>query len=194
MQLRYKKPPSITWLDRSEIAAHFIRPSDQVCDLGAGAQTLRRFLPDTVTYYPVDRCQHHEDTWITDFNGDFELPKVPFDALVCMGVLPHLADPARFLRRLGEMHPGAFIVLSDDLRVGPPDLYGHVQNLAVVARMRHHRIVTGTIGAARPKRPLQPLDEVILGNVPPTRYVLQRCRQAMRRRRHRWQSWRETPV
>jgi hypothetical protein len=79
------------------------------------------------------------------------------------------------------------------VRVSPPDLYGHVQNLAVVARMRHHRIVTGTIGAASPKRPLRPLDEVILGYVSPTRHVLQRCRQAMRRRRHRWQAGRDTP-
>jgi hypothetical protein len=177
--------PSITWLDRSEIAAHFIRPTDRVCDLGAGAQTLRRFLPDTVAYYPVDRRGHHEDTWVTDFNGDFSLPDVAFDVLVCMGVLTHLSDPERFLRRLSEMHPGVFMVFSDDVRVSPPDLYGLVRNLAVAARMRQHRIVTGTLGAGDASRTLRPLHQISLAYVSPTGYAQQLCLQFMRRRRRR---------
>ncbi len=42
------------WRDRAQLAAAFLRPGDIVCDLGAGAQPLRSFLPEGSKYIPVD--------------------------------------------------------------------------------------------------------------------------------------------
>ena len=61
-----KSEPRISWLDRSELIAHLIRPTEVVCDLGAGAQTLRRFLPASVGYIPVDCVDEQPGTWLAD--------------------------------------------------------------------------------------------------------------------------------
>ncbi|MFN3744841.1 MAG: hypothetical protein ACK4TL_09060, partial [Hyphomicrobiaceae bacterium] len=91
-----KSEPRISWQHRSELIAHLIRPHDAVCDLGSGAQTLRRYLPTSVRYIPVDCVKEHPDTWVTDFNTAFSLPDQPFNVITCIGLLAHLEDPIRF--------------------------------------------------------------------------------------------------
>ena len=42
------------WHDRARLAAAFLRPGDIVCDLGAGSQPLKNYLPEGTKYIPVD--------------------------------------------------------------------------------------------------------------------------------------------
>jgi hypothetical protein len=51
--------PKQSWLDRAQMASHFIRPGETVADLGAGAQTLRtrcRCVP--LLYGTASESQH----------------------------------------------------------------------------------------------------------------------------------------
>ncbi len=63
------------WRDRAQLAAAFLRPGDIVCDLGAGAQPLRSFLPEGALYIAVDCVDTLPGTHLADFNApDFTLP------------------------------------------------------------------------------------------------------------------------
>ena len=47
------------WHDRARLAAAFLRPADIVCDLGAGSQPLKSYLPEgalieaTISFWAV---------------------------------------------------------------------------------------------------------------------------------------------
>jgi len=169
-----RSEPRITWLHRSEIVAHLIRPSDVVCDLAAGAQTLRRFLPKSVGYLPVDCVKEHPDTWVADFNGEFELPDKPFNVITCIGLLAHLADPGAFLERLASAHAGKFIVLAAG-HFSDKWLSQYIADLTLVATLGQHRIYTGVL---RPSGSLggtkRPLNEIICANTPLFDYARRR--------------------
>lgn len=161
-----KLEPRITWLHRSEIVAHFIRPNDVVCDLGAGAQTLRRFLPKSVGYIPVDCVKEHCDTWVADFNGDFTLPDKPFNVITCIGLLSHLADPGAFLDRLASAQAGKFIILTTG---GHSDqwLSRYIGDLSTVAILPKRRVCSGVLGrSGKLDDTKRPLNVTICANTP----------------------------
>lgn len=167
--------PRVTWLDRSEIASRFIRPGDVVLDLGAGAQTLRKFLPSSVGYIPVDHVKAHPDTWVADFDGDYELPDEPFNVVTCLGLFSHLKNPTALLERLAFDYPGRFIIYTTNLTEPQPDFPRFVSDICVVTMLRNVQIVTGVLnmpGASRPQN--RALRDVICSHTTLGDYVASR--------------------
>ena len=74
------RPITKSFALRAELASLFLRPGDIVCDLGAGAQPLKTFLPQNTGYIPVDCVGTIPGTHIADFNcPDFTLPAAPYN-------------------------------------------------------------------------------------------------------------------
>ena len=131
-----KSEPRISWLDRSELIAQLIRPTDVVCDLGAGAQTLRRFLPASVGYIPVDCVDEQPGTWLADFNGEFTLPNRPFNVITCIGVVSHLNDEEAFFKRLVMLSAGTFFIFTTSGSRKSVDYARFISDYSVVVQVR----------------------------------------------------------
>jgi hypothetical protein len=172
-----RSAPRITWLDRSEVVAHFIRPGDIVCDLGAGAQTLRLFLPASVGYIPVDCVNEHPGTWLADFNGDFALPDTPFNVITCIGLLAHLADPAAFLERLATSQTGKFFIFTTSRSDEVSSYSRFVSGLSTVAVVRGRYIYTGVLRqVGSVDRTRRPISTIVCSNTPLLTYAASRVR------------------
>jgi hypothetical protein len=159
--------PRITWLDRSEIASRFIRPGDVVLDLGAGAQTLRRFLPPSVGYVPVDCVDAYPDTWVADFNGEYELPNEEFNVITCIGLFSHLTDPEALLDRLARNYPGKFIIYTTNVRERPIPFERYISDISQVTILRKQPMFTGVLnphGSTNSER--RPLSDMICSHTP----------------------------
>ena len=100
------------WEDRSKIISHFIRPTDVVLDLGAGNQTLQKYLPRGCGYIPVDCTDALPNTFVIDFNKEFRLPNEPFNIVVAAGFLEFLTDVDGFLRRLAAQCEGKLLLFT----------------------------------------------------------------------------------
>ena len=163
-----KRQPPERWLRRAELASYFIRSSDVVCDLGAGAQKIRSLLPESVEYVPVDCVKEHENTFVADFNEEFALPDRPIDVILCLGLLPYLRDLRQFFESLVAQQSGKFILFSygfgknrcnnprvknqmDSIEQGLEFFSQYVENLTVVAQIheRNRRFLfSGTLGTS----------------------------------------------
>lgn len=146
-----------SWQDRAQIAATFIRPGDTICDLGAGAQPLKAFLPEGARYIPVDCVDTIPGTYVADFNRtDFTLPAQNFNVLTALGVVNWLNDQERFLDRLCDLAEGKFFIFTYDLwdrksEFGSLDgsmaiFSRYVRNLTPAIVYRRRVFFTGTIG------------------------------------------------
>lgn len=178
-----------SWRDRSELASLFIRPGDTVCDLGAGAQPLKAYLPAGAGYLPVDCVDVIPGTHVADFNDpDFTLPAGPFNVITAMGVFTYIRDLDRFMERLVHECDGKFIVFSHDfwardsrLRDADPLLEldegalffsRYVRDLTAVAIMRRRAIFTGVLGRGEPE-PIRrkPATAIAIQHVRPLEYL-----------------------
>ena len=91
------------WNARNERIAALLGPARSVIDLGSGAQTLRRHLPDGCAYRPCDVVASSEDVLLCDFNrGRYPETDETFDIAVCSGVLEYVRTPREFLRRVPD--------------------------------------------------------------------------------------------
>lgn len=93
------------WEGRAQIIAKLIRSTDTVLDIGAGDQKLKRFIPPSCTYIPVDCVDSLPGTFLVDFNKEFRLPDTPFTLVVCAGSLEYINDLAAFFRAFAECAP-----------------------------------------------------------------------------------------
>ena len=145
------------WRDRAQLAAAFLRPGDIVCDLGAGAQPLRGFLPEGAQYLPVDCVDTLPGTHLADFNlPDFTLPSQDFNVITALGVVNWLKDEEQFLDRLSELAEGKFCIFTYDLWAAQRELGSlegcmavfsrYVRNLAPAIVLRRRVFFTGTLG------------------------------------------------
>ncbi len=100
------------WEWRSEVIAKFLRSSDIVMDIGAGDQKLKRHVPASCTYIPVDCVDDLPGTFIVDFNTEFRLPEVPFTVAVCAGSLEYINDLAGFFLSFSEHAPGKQVIFT----------------------------------------------------------------------------------
>jgi len=97
-------PP--TWDERNMIIARHIPPGSSVLDLGAGAQTLRNYLPAGCTYQPCDVVANTPDVIYCDFNrGIYPQPQTRCDYVVCSGILEYIRKPKLFLSRVTALAP-----------------------------------------------------------------------------------------
>lgn len=165
-----KNPARLSWSDRAEIAAYFIRPGDIVCDLGAGAQQLRTFLPNNVRYVPVDCVKAHDDTWVADFNSDFTLPNIEFNVFTALGLLYHITNVDNFLDFLSRKYEGKYIIFTHDFRdysktegrhaklgsiledynKGVEFFSQYIRELTPVTKLRFRIMFTGVLGQGKP--------------------------------------------
>ncbi len=112
-----KTEAKASWVDRTQLAALFIRDGDRVCDLGAGNQPLKQFLGARCTYLPVDCVSHFPETHLADLSqSDFTLPSQGFNVITALGVFDHIPDLDRLFKRLIELANGTFIVFSYDFK------------------------------------------------------------------------------
>jgi methyltransferase family protein len=146
-----------SWRDRAELAAAFLRSGDAVCDLGAGSQPLRIFLPEGAKYIPVDCVDTLPGTHLADFDtADFTLPAQNFNVVTALGVLNWLKDEEAFLARLSELAEGKFFIFTYDLwgaqrKLGSLDgcmtvFSRYIRDLAPAIVFRRRVLFTGTFG------------------------------------------------
>lgn len=100
------------WENRAKIIAHFIRPSDIVVDLGAGDRKLRKFIPKSCGYIPVDCTDRLPGTFVVDFNEEFKLPDPPLTVIVSAGFLEYMADLDGFMRQLAQACHGVYFLFT----------------------------------------------------------------------------------
>jgi hypothetical protein len=165
-----------SWQDRAALACMFLRAGDIVCDLGAGSQPLKNYLPEGVGYLAVDCVDVIPGTHLADFNSpDFTLPAKDFNVLIALGVVNWLKDAEKFLDRLAQVADGKFFIFTYDLwqpdgqqRTGK----GHeglesldacmevfsryMQNLTPAFVFRRRVIFTGTLSRAGARRGHRP--------------------------------------
>ncbi len=93
---------------RTEFMAKFLRQEAVVCDLGAGAQGLKKHIPGK-TYIPVD-CFEGPGTVVKNLDYEYNLPNA--EIYVLSGLLEHLLDPYELIEYLCEHKSGRKILLS----------------------------------------------------------------------------------
>lgn len=86
------------WKKRNAVIAEMIQDGMCVIDVGAGKQWLKKLIPNTSEYLPVDCVCGSEDTVVYDFNSSYPAPTLVADVVVCSGVLEYIEDVPKFLR------------------------------------------------------------------------------------------------
>ncbi len=171
------------WHDRAQLAAAFLRPGDIVCDLGAGSQPLRNFLPEGAKYVPVDCVDTLPGTHLADFNSpDFTLPAQDFNVLTALGVVNWLKDEEQFLSRLSELAEGKFFIFTYDLwgdrrELGSLDgcmavFSRYLRDLTPAIVLRRRAFFTGTLGRGETKAFRTPATNIYLKYLRPQEYLV----------------------
>jgi hypothetical protein len=172
------------WQDRAQLAAAFLRPGDAVCDLGAGAQPLRSFLPEGSKYIPVDCVDALPGTYLADFNTpDFTLPDQDFNVLTALGVVNWLKDEEAFLNRLSTLAEGKFFIFTYDLWGAQQELSSldgcmavfsrYVRTLTPAIVFRRRVFFTGTLGRGETNGAFRtPATNVYLKYLRPQEYLV----------------------
>ena len=94
-QVAQELPP---WDGRNELIAALVPVNSSVLDLGAGPQSLRRYLDPGCIYRACDVVPSSNDVLLCDFNhGIYPHVDQPYDYVVCSGVLEYVRDPVAFL-------------------------------------------------------------------------------------------------
>ena len=105
---REKEP---LWDERNRIIATFIPEASSVVDLGAGAQTLKRYLKSGCEYQPCDIVKSSPDMIVCDFNsGIYPSLSRRYDYVVCSGVFEYIRRPSEFLSGIRQY--GKRVILS----------------------------------------------------------------------------------
>ena len=184
--------PKKSWTDRAELAASFLRVGDAVCDLGAGAHTLKMVLPEGIGYIPVDCTDKIPGTYVCDFNDpQFQLPAEPYNVVTALGVLNYLLDLDLFMNRLSAECHGKFFIFTYDLWKLDERYKGHgvrnsfdtleesvyffskyIKNLAAATVFRRRVMFTGTLGTGEPSAKIRtPLTRLACEYIRPQEYL-----------------------
>jgi hypothetical protein len=100
------------WENIAKIISHFIRHTDSVLDLGAGDRKLKKYIPESCNYIPVDCTGALPGTYIVDFNKEFHLPKQDFNVIVSAGFVEYLSDLDAFLMKLSTECSGIYFLFT----------------------------------------------------------------------------------
>jgi hypothetical protein len=86
------------WDARVKLIGGMIPAGSSVLDVGAGAMTLERYLPEKCKYTPMDVIRTTDRTLYVDFNRGI-LPTLdgPYDYAVCGGILEYVTNVDLFI-------------------------------------------------------------------------------------------------
>ncbi len=172
------------WQDRAQLAAAFLRPGDVVCDLGAGSQPLKSYLPSGSQYIAVDCVDTLPGTHLADFNApDFTLPDRDFNVITALGVVNWLKDEEAFLDRLSLLAEGKFFIFTYDLWAAQRHLSSlegcmavfsrTIRNLTPAIVFRRRVFFTGTLGRGETNGAFRtPTTNIYLKYLRPQEYLL----------------------
>lgn len=91
------------WDERNKIIAEMIPENNSVLDIGAGAQTLRRYLKAGCVYQPCDLEKTSDNIVLCDFNrGIYPIVQEKYNYVVCSGVLEYIKDLDDFLSKMSR--------------------------------------------------------------------------------------------
>lgn len=90
------------WIGRAAIIGDYLKGCDSVLDLGAGTQTLRKFISGK--YLPVDCVKLSNDVTVIDLDSQWSADDLPeSDGIAMAGLLEHLAAPQSVIQRLAGL-------------------------------------------------------------------------------------------
>ncbi|NEU14308.1 hypothetical protein G3T14_19565 [Methylobacterium sp. BTF04] len=96
-------PEGEPWSARAALAAEILADELAVVDLGCGTMTLERYLSKTTAYHPVDVVARDTRTIVCDVNAE-PPPSIDAQAVVCLGLLEYVLDPAHLMRELSQKY------------------------------------------------------------------------------------------
>jgi hypothetical protein len=103
------------WDGRAKLAADLIGlEAQRVLDVGAGAMTLRAFLPPDCQYVPADVVRRSPDCLVVDLNKQ-QFPHGRFEVVSLLGVLEYIHDPAWSLRAAVATAPNMIVSYCTDV-------------------------------------------------------------------------------
>lgn len=119
-------PEGELWSARAALAAEILGKQRAVVDLGCGTMTLERYLAKSTLYRPVDVVSRDARTVICDLNAELP-PKLDASAVVCLGLLEYLVDPARLMQELLKQYGTCVIsyCISDSSKPMPEPRRSH---------------------------------------------------------------------
>lgn len=99
-----------SWLTRTARAALVLNDAgvDGVLDLGCGTMALERMLTPGVKYVPCDVVARDGRTILCDLNRE-PPPRVPVQAVACLGLVSYLFNPAAVLAQLAWSYRVALV-------------------------------------------------------------------------------------
>ena len=97
------------WDERNRIIASHIPQWASVLDVGAGAQTLHKYLPDN-HYIPCDIVEHPGSLYCDLNNNIYPDVIEKYDYVVCSGVIEYLVKPEKVIPKLFEF--GDILILT----------------------------------------------------------------------------------
>lgn len=82
-----------SWDSRTIFLSKFIKENSCVIDVGCGNQVLRRNIPTSCNYIPIDLAKRTSDTIVVDLNKSFKINNLQnSDYTIFSGVLEYLVD------------------------------------------------------------------------------------------------------
>lgn len=100
------------WEARAQLISHLIRPHDNILDLGAGDQKLKKYIPSSCGYVPVDCVDSLPGTYVVDFNKEFRLPTAPFNLIVSAGFIEYIDDVESFMQNMQSSCDGMTFIFT----------------------------------------------------------------------------------
>lgn len=103
-----------SWNDRVDVLASMLSKEQDtvVLDLGCGMQYLRKILPSTMLYVPVDYTTRSPDTVLCNFNNK-EFPEVFGATAFISGCLEYIEDVSLFVSTISKHCSSAIISYCD---------------------------------------------------------------------------------
>lgn len=86
------------WDVRNRRIAELVGQVTSVIDIGSGAQTLKRYLPEGTCYQPCDVVKSSDDVLLCNFNaGQYPAVTEVYDVAVCSGVVEYVRKVEPFV-------------------------------------------------------------------------------------------------
>jgi hypothetical protein len=99
------------WDDRTIYMSNFITQNSTILDVGCGNQILKRYLPTSCNYIPVDLYKRTSDTIVVNLNNKIKIKNlIPIDYTFFSGVLEYVND-LEYVIKYFKSH-SQFIILS----------------------------------------------------------------------------------